>query len=123
MLTPAQKIIAADMSEKELQKNVCDALERFGWLWYHTYDSRRSHGGFPDICAVRNKRLIFAELKGYDKRGRLGKMSSEQTVWKQFIVLAQQSEPPRIDDAQSYYLWTPDQWMSGEIEEALRVVW
>jgi hypothetical protein len=37
-----------------------------GWRYYHTYDSRGSVAGFPDLVLVRRGRLIFAELKTPD---------------------------------------------------------
>lgn len=117
-LTPSQQLIAKDMSEAALQTNVCDALERFGWLYYHTYDSRRSNKGFPDVVAVRGGRLIVAELKGYSKRGRLGKMSDDQMAWMQ--KLGQVECVVSGDRCVAYHLWTPDDWLSGEIETVLR---
>ena len=33
-----------------------------GWMVYHTYDSRRSEEGFPDLVLLR-ERLVFVELK------------------------------------------------------------
>jgi len=48
----------------------------YGWLPYHTHDSRKSEPGFPDLCLVRGDRLIFAELK--TQRGRL---TAAQTAW------------------------------------------
>jgi len=56
------------MRENDFQREVIDLARSLGWLCYHTYDSRRSPPGFPDIVAVRvNKdetaRLLFAELK------------------------------------------------------------
>ena len=66
------------------------ATEGYGWMVYHSYDSRRSDGaGFPDLVMVRGGRVIFAELKydkGYadwDERRpkRRGKISDAQQEW------------------------------------------
>jgi len=34
-----------------------------GWIAYHTYDSRRSAPGFPDLILLRGERCLALELK------------------------------------------------------------
>lgn len=51
------------MSERKLQAHVEQLLRTAGWLVYHTYDSRRSAPGFPDIVALRGARILALELK------------------------------------------------------------
>lgn len=51
------------LPEKHLQGTLRQAALLNNWLYYHTQDSRHSPEGFPDICAVRGERLLFAELK------------------------------------------------------------
>jgi hypothetical protein len=51
------------MTERELQALVVEAARQFGWMAYHTFDSRRSQPGFPDLVLIRGDRLIAAELK------------------------------------------------------------
>jgi hypothetical protein len=65
-----------DPTEKEWQAEVVKAARMGRWLTYHTYDSRRSSGGFPDLTLVRDTDLIFAELKTLR-----GKASDEQQGW------------------------------------------
>ena len=48
----------------------------FGWMCYHTYDSRRSEPGFPDLVLVRDKVVMFRELKT-DK----GRLTTAQKNW------------------------------------------
>lgn len=67
---------SVQVSEKEFQDTVTDALSLFGWLWYHTHDSRRSNKGFPDVVAVRGQRVLFIELKRED-----GRVTVEQKDW------------------------------------------
>lgn len=93
-------IRANEMREKDLQALCERALEDAGWNVYHTYDSRRSRRGFPDIVAVRGRRLIWRELK--DMKGRL---TTEQKVWKLALETA----------GQDYGIWRPDQWHRGDI--------
>jgi hypothetical protein len=57
------------ISEKHWQNDVIEIAQLFGWRCYHTYDSRRSHPGFPDLILVRPPVLIAAELK--TERGRV----------------------------------------------------
>lgn len=51
------------MTEREWQSFVVDLAGSSGWWTYHTFDSRRSTAGFPDLVLVRGGELIFAELK------------------------------------------------------------
>ena len=54
------------MNEAELQRNVLSLAAMTGWLAYHTYDSRRSQAGFPDLVLVRRR----ADLRGTQERSR-----------------------------------------------------
>lgn len=67
--------IADTVSEKEFQAAVVKEAKRMGWLCYHTYDSRKSQAGFPDIVCVRD-RVLWLELKT-----ETGKLSAEQANW------------------------------------------
>jgi hypothetical protein len=51
------------MTEKQLQGAVVELAKRLGYLVYHTFDSRRSNPGWPDLVLCKPPRLIFAELK------------------------------------------------------------
>lgn len=64
------------MSEAAFQEQVIHIAKLYGWLHFHTFDSRRSEPGFPDLVLVRSPELIFAELKA--ERGRL---SADQVKW------------------------------------------
>lgn len=57
------------MTEKQFQSHIVQFAKMRGWLVYHTYDSRRSEPGFPDLVLVRGKRVLFRELK--TNKGRL----------------------------------------------------
>ena len=52
-----------------------------GWVVYHTYDSRRSEPGFPDIVATDGQRILFAELKNAN-----GKLTVEQNQWINLLL-------------------------------------
>jgi len=64
------------MTEKQLMAALVDVFERFGWLVYHTFDSRRSAPGFPDLVAVKGERLLAIEVKAQD-----GRVTPDQRVW------------------------------------------
>jgi len=64
------------MSERAFMQQVIDLAHLTGWLVYHTFDSRRSGAGFPDLLLVRGTQLLAAELKS--EKGRL---SPAQQQW------------------------------------------
>jgi hypothetical protein len=74
-----------------------------GWSAYHTYDSRRSAAGFPDLVLVRRPRVVWAELKS--ERGRL---TDDQRAWIEELRAC----------GQAVFVWRPSNW--EEIERALR---
>ena len=70
------------------------------WLVYHTYDSRRSQAGFPDLVLVKPDKLIFAELKTAK-----GTVRPAQKEWLDTLAAVS------IDQSQiEIYLWRPDDW-------------
>ena len=65
-----------DILERDWQNTVRDLATTLGYRKaYHTYDSRRSDTGFPDLVLVRD-RIIFLELKREQ-----GKVSATQASW------------------------------------------
>lgn len=71
-------------SEAAFQQQVLQLAGFYGWLSYHTHDSRRSQPGFPDLVLVRGPELLFVELKT-DK----GRVRPEQQVWLQALTVIQ----------------------------------
>lgn len=55
------------MSERAWQEVVLELATLYRWGYYHTFDSRRSQPGFPDLVLWR-ERVIYAELKAADGR-------------------------------------------------------
>ena len=70
------------MKEKQFQARVVLFAKRHGWLVYHTYDSRRSEPGFPDLVLVKD-RILYRELKT-----ETGKLTEAQKSWGRAVVKA-----------------------------------
>lgn len=103
------------MTEKELTQTIQKALRQTGWLSSHFHDSRReikpnvfigdrSAKGFPDVVAVKNKRLLVAELKS-DK----GQLREGQPEWLTGFV----------EVGAEVFLWRPEHWRNGAITSIL----
>jgi hypothetical protein len=90
-------------TERAFQASVVRYARLMGWATYHTFDSRRSDAGFPDLVLVRRPRVVFAELKS--QRGRL---RPAQRAWIEELRAC----------GQAVYVWRPSQWR--EIEGVLR---
>ncbi len=95
---------ALTISEKAFQSQVEQAARASGWYAYHTYSSRRSEPGFPDLVLVNptRKRTVFAELKT-----EKGSVSDHQKRWLWALK----------ESGQEAYLWRPSMW--SEIEAVL----
>jgi VRR-NUC domain len=91
------------VTEKQFMAAVVEMAQMLGWLVYHTFDSRRSEAGFPDIVCVRRDRVLFIELK--TEKGRL---SEEQERWLSALGLA----------GAEVHCWRPSDWPA--IEAAVR---
>lgn len=92
----------AGLTEAAWQAEVVRTARALGFLVYHTYDSRRSDKGFPDLTMVRRDRVLFAELKT-----QKGRIRPEQRVWLDRLAAG----PGEV------YLWRPDD--APEVEAVL----
>lgn len=104
---PFTRQMARAMSETTLQNHILGEARDLGWaLRYHTYDSRKSAKGFPDLVIVheRQRRVIFSELKK-----ETGRQSPEQEDWERALVAA----------GQEFYLWRPTQWLNRTVTRIL----
>lgn len=91
------------VSEKAFQSQVLELARLSGWLCYHTFDSRRSAPGFPDLVLVRPPVILFAELKSSG-----GALRPEQRGWLEALEAC-----PGV----AVRLWRPGDW--PEVEETL----
>lgn len=62
--------------ERELMAQAIELLRAEGWLVYHTFDSRRSPAGFPDLVCIRGGRLLAIECKS-----TTGRATDAQLEW------------------------------------------
>lgn len=70
---------AASLTEREWSAQVVELARTLGWRHvYHTFDSRRSSRGFPDLVLVR-ERVVWLELKREDRRA--GRLTEQQREW------------------------------------------
>lgn len=93
------------MTEKSLQQAVTDLAHLLKWKSYHTFDSRRSAKGFPDLILCRNERIVAIELKSAK-----GVATVEQLDWLTVLEAA----------GVECHLLRPEQWRDGTIERILR---
>ena len=102
------QIIASLMTEAELLACIVDLARLLGWKVCHFRPAKTEKGwrtalqgdaGGPDTILARSGKFLEVELK--TEKGRL---SPKQKEWRDAGVIT----------------WRPSQWLSGEIEKALR---
>lgn len=100
-----QETVALSLSERDLQRQIVNTAKMLGWMVYHTYDSRKSEPGFPDLIMVRGTICIAAEIKA-----QKGQVTQAQQNWLDALSLT----------GVNVYVWRPDDWYSGKIDDILR---
>lgn len=92
------------INEDAFQAQVIQLATVLGWRHiYHTHDSRRSQAGFPDLVMIRDRRILYAELKS--ERGRV---SEAQVEWLDALN----------QTGSEWYVWRPHNW--DQIVKALK---
>jgi hypothetical protein len=81
------------LTEAQLSGLVVELARIGGWKRYHTFNSKRSTGGFPDWVFVKDGRLLFVELKAEKKQPR-----PDQREWLDALA-----DVPNVE----VYLWRP----------------
>ena len=106
-LTPAQEVLSKAMTEKQLQAHIVAAAAQLGYLCYHTFDSRKSGFGFPDLIIVdcAQGRVLALECK---RQGKLP--TAAQIAWLEALGAVAGIS------ARVVY---PADWLSGWIEAQL----
>ncbi|KKM97470.1 hypothetical protein LCGC14_1167650 [marine sediment metagenome] len=100
-----------ELTERQWQAQIVKAAEAVGWLCYHTYDSRRSQKGFPDLVLVKAPVIIFAELKVKPADVKAGKLTLEQDTWVRALA-----ECSNLN--LKVFVWRPNDW--PEVERVLK---
>ena len=67
----SRRVLNHEITEKQHQDRIVELCHRLGYYVYHTYDSRKSESGYPDLTIIRGhgKPVIFIEVKS--ERGKL----------------------------------------------------
>jgi hypothetical protein len=99
-------MMAKSMPEKQLQTAIIAQAQRAGWLVYHTFDSRRSEPGYPDLHLVHLGRglSVFRELKT-----QTGKLSKQQELWIRALTAA----------GSDVAVWRPIDFYNGTVSALL----
>lgn len=106
-------IATSPMSERHLQEAVVEMARLLGWMDYHTFDSRRSQPGFPDLTLIHEggpgvpHRIIVAELKSH-----VGRLTGDQIRWLRAFR--------NIIGPDQVLVYRPGDWLAGIIETDLR---
>lgn len=112
--------------EKDAQATIVDLAGWRRWWPYHTFDSRHSQGGFPDLVLVR-ERVIFAEVKRTGEKPRrdqrevldkLARAGCEVYVW----TLDDLSEIGRILDRRWEFVPFGSSVILGAVLDGVRLV-
>jgi len=105
-LAEYHQLQAEQMTEAQLQAVVIAAAKARGFLVYHTFDSRRSAAGYPDLHMVHAARgvSLMRELKT-----QKGRVSADQAGWLTAL------EAAGVDAG----VWRPIDWFTGRINTQL----
>jgi hypothetical protein len=94
-------------TERSFQASVIELCKLFGIAYYHTYDSRRSAKGWPDLAICGKRGFIARELKA-----ERGTVTPDQEEWGALLTQA----------GVSWDVWRPEDLRSGRIEAELRAI-
>jgi hypothetical protein len=95
------------LTEKAFQQQVVDLCNWAGLFVYHTYDSRRSVSGWPDLVIVGPDGILYRELKT-----EVGKLAEDQ---KRVLGLL------RAAGADTS-VWRPSDMAMGIVKAELRAI-
>jgi VRR-NUC domain len=95
MQSDVDGILAVGESETAFQDRVVALAKAAGWQVYHPYDSRKSAPGWPDLVLMRDREVLFRELKTDS-----GRTTAEQRGWLDGLEAA----------GQDVEVWRPRDW-------------
>lgn len=91
------------LTEAQLSGLIVELARIGSWKRYHTFNSKRSTGGFPDWVFVKDGRILFVELKAQGKKPR-----PDQQEWLDALALVPGAE---------VYVWRP-----ADFDEAAEIL-
>lgn len=100
---PVLAVAVARVPERTVQDNLVREAKALNWMVYHTWMSRHSEPGFPDLflCHPQTGALLAFECKT-----EKGKVSEAQDRWLKALigagVMAMVVRPSNLEDA---YRW------------------
>lgn len=100
-------VLAANLTERDLQRHVRKFAEDMGWRVAVTWSSIHSPKGWPDLTCCRAGKLVFIELKT-----EKGKITPEQREW-----LNDLNDVPGVIFSN---VVRPSDWYAGMLDEVLR---
>lgn len=95
------------VTERMLQASVIKLCELFGIAYYHTYDSRKSVKGWPDMAFCGARGFMTRELKDAKR-----KLTAEQQHWGLMLRAA----------GVNWNVWRPADLQSGRIQRELEAI-
>lgn len=95
------------MTERSLQASIIEICKLYGIAWYHTFDSRRSVRGWPDLAMCGDRGFITRELKS-DR----GTLTPDQEDWAARLQKV----------GVSWDIWRPADLHSGRIQRELLAI-
>lgn len=95
------------MTEQQLQGAVADMCRIYGIAWYHTYNSRRSVPGWPDLALCGAHGFMTRELKT-----ETGRTTPDQERWGWMLRQA----------GVNWDVWRPADLWSGRIQKELLAI-
>jgi len=95
------------ITERSLQASITELCQLLGIAWYHTYDSRRSRRGWPDLVFCGSRGFMTRELKA-----ETGHLTDAQAEWGRMLTAV----------GVSWDVWRPADLLSGRVERELREI-
>lgn len=100
-------VIANDLRERDLQRQIRAMLDQFGWKTAVTWNSLHSPKGWPDLYAARGAVFVAIEVKR-----EKGKVSADQEAWLDALR--------QLPGAAFVGVVRPSDWFSGVLDDVLR---
>jgi Holliday junction resolvase len=64
------KLIQYIPKEKDIKRLIRDYLTVKGWFHFNIQQSTGAHKGISDLIAIKDRRVLFIEVKGQSKRAK-----------------------------------------------------